>query len=372
MTQTETQAEENPHNSQSKTYAFSPLSLTRVLPFLPLSQSSVDYEVYRREQPELIDELLADSSTQVLVVSGSKIAVPRGMGAVAQAASVKLRAAMLPATYLEDFITRARETRPLCVVFLGSKSGKSYLSLSIPTASLTAAQQASSMNKTPGTMAGEPLPGTFLDGIVRKFDWVDLRDFAPRASALEAGLATSAVSVSTWQSYQRFCPQCGAPVVSTLAGWAQKCTNPEHNETLFPRIEPAVITAVVDSQDRILLQHNKAWKNPKLMSVSAGFVEAGENLEHAVKRETMEEVGIKLGDLAYEGSQPWPFQRSLMVAFKARALTTDIHVDGVEVATAAWFSRDDFTRGLAMGEFELPTKAAVARYQIQEWYGQEL
>jgi NAD+ diphosphatase len=348
-----------------------------------------------------VSTLLNNTATQLMLVSGGKVAVPRGQGALAQAASVKLRLAMIPATYMRDFIERARTmreaaattfsasekaaaraaraARPL-VVFLGTKQGnaaKSYLSLAIPTNALAATERAAAASAAtprpaPGTQAGEPLPGTLLSDIVNKFDWVDLRDFAPRASALEAGLATSAVSVSNWQSYQRFCPQCGAQVQPTNAGWAQRCTNLEHNEILFPRIEPAVITAVTDSQDRLLLQHNKAWKNPKLMSVSAGFVEAGENLEHAVKRETMEEVGIELGDLAYEGSQPWPFQRSLMVAFKARALTTEIQVDGVEVGAARWFSRDEFTIALANGEFELPTKAAVARYQIQEWYGQEL
>ena len=91
------------------------------------------------------------------------------------------------------------------------------------------------------------------------------------------------------------------------------------NRLLFPRIEPAVITAIVDSQDRLLLQHNSAWRNPLLYSVSAGFVEAGENLEHAARREAKEETGIDLGEVRYLGSQPWPFPASLMMAFKAQA-----------------------------------------------------
>ena len=332
-------------------YAFSPLSLTQVLPFLPLSQTGVDYEVSRREDPQLISELLSEASTQILLVRGGRVAVPRGLGDAIQSSAVKLRAALLPGTYLREPLA-AMGSRAL-VVFLGSRESRSYLSLALPS-------------------ADTPASDSLLAEMLRRFDWVDLRDFAPRASALEAGLATSAVTVSTWQQTQRFCPQCGARVEFTNAGWAQKCTNPDHGAILFPRIEPAVITAVVDRDDRLLLQHNIAWKNPKLLSVSAGFVEAGENLEHAVRRETMEEVGIRLGDMTYTGSQPWPFQRSLMVAFKARALSTDIHVDGVEVGSARWLDRDEFTFALANGEFELPTKAAVARYQIQEWYGQEL
>lgn len=353
-------------------HVLSPLALTQVLPFLPLSQSSVDYEVSRRDDPGLIEELLVSTKTKILLISGGTVAVPRGQGAVARRQSVTLRAAMLPAPYMRDFITVARQKKSACVVFLGSRDGTAYLSLSVPA---LPADSATAQPPAPivGASTLEQLPpDSFLARVRSRFDWVDLRDFAPHASALEAGLATSAVTVSGWHATQRFCPQCGAKVEPTHAGWAQLCTDPEHHAVLFPRIEPAVITSVVDRDDRLLLQHNYAWKHPKLVSVSAGFVEAGESLEHAVRRETMEEVGIQLGDVTYMGSQPWPFQRSLMVAFKARALTTDIHVDGVEVERAQWMSRDDFMRGLAADEFELPTKAAVARYQIQEWFGRDL
>lgn len=95
-------------------------------------------------------------------------------------------------------------------------------------------------------------------------------------------------------------------------------------------MEPAVITAIVDHEDRLLLQHNSAWRNTGLYSVSAGFVEAGENLEHACRREAKEEVGIDIGELKYLGSQPWPFPASLMMAFKGVANTTDVRVDGDE------------------------------------------
>ena len=166
---------------------------------------------------------------------------------------------------------------------------------------------------------------------------MDLRGFVPHASAREAGQATTAVALSLWHATQRHCPTCGAPVQTAMAGWAQRCTNPQDGQRLlFPRVEPAVIVAVVDSQDRLLLQHNRAWNDPTLYSVSAGFVEAGENLEHACRRETKEEVGIDLGEVRYLGSQPWPFPASLMVAFKAYALNTDIRTDGQETVDARW------------------------------------
>ena len=214
---------------------------------------------------------------------------------------------------------------------------------------------------------------TLLQQAVTRFDWVDLRGFAPHANAREAGQATSAITLSIWHSRQRFCPTCGAAVRPALAGWAQRCTNAaDGNRVLFPRVEPAVITAIVDGHDRLLLQHNAAWKDSRLYSVSAGFVEAGENLEHACRREAMEETGIKLGEVRYLGSQPWPFPASLMMAFKAHAVTTDVRVDGEETMTARWVTRDEYTAELIAGRMAAPGRATIARYMIEEWLGREL
>lgn len=214
---------------------------------------------------------------------------------------------------------------------------------------------------------------SLFEHAVDRFDWVDLRGFAPHASARQAGQATTAASLGLWHVNQRYCPTCGAPVVSAMSGWAQQCTNADDgNRLLFPRVEPAVITAIVDGNDRLLLQHNSAWKDPRLYSVSAGFVEAGENLEHACRREAKEEVGITLGEVRYLGSQPWPFPASLMVAFKAYAHSTDIHVDGSETTTARWMTRDEYTDALVTGSIVPPARAAIARYMIEEWYGRKL
>ena len=219
-------------------------------------------------------------------------------------------------------------------------------------------------------MAPKP---TLLQQAVTRFDWVDLRGFAPHSNAREAGQATSAITLSIWHSRQRFCPTCGAAVRPALAGWAQRCTNEaDGNRVLFPRVEPAVITAIVDGHDRLLLQHNEAWKDSRLYSVSAGFVEAGENLEHACRREAMEETGIKLGEVRYLGSQPWPFPASLMMAFKAHAITTDVRVDGEETMTARWVTRDEYTAELIAGRMAAPGRATIARYMIEEWLGREL
>lgn len=206
-----------------------------------------------------------------------------------------------------------------------------------------------------------------------RFDWVDLRGFAPHSNAREAGQATSAITLSIWHSRQRFCPTCGAAVRPALAGWAQRCTNEaDGNRVLFPRVEPAVITAIVDGHDRLLLQHNAAWKDSRLYSVSAGFVEAGENLEHACRREAMEETGIKLGRGAVPG-----FAAVAVPGFADDGVqgTCDHH-------RRACGRRGDHDR--AMGHtrrihgrahrrpYGGAGRATIARYMIEEWLGREL
>ena len=109
------------------------------------------------------------------------------------------------------------------------------------------------------------------------------------------------------------------------AGWTRVCTN-EGSEH-YPRTDPAVIMAVVDDDDRLLLGHGALWPAGR-MSTLAGFVEPGESLEAAVRREVDEEVGITIGEVLYRGSQPWPFPASIMLGFRAHATTTEIHVDG--------------------------------------------
>lgn len=410
---------------------FSPLALTQALPFLPLAQGDIDYQVDRRSEPGLIDELLQDANTKVILTRGGYIAVPRGQGDLVDYENVKMRLATLPGGYVSAELKRYPQAVAMFLGSYGGVRGESVIAVDISrvpepgsTASNTAAQASSessagcdmpsaqsSGGKTGaitgvlgtqdyGTVDGalsvpdsagqgaddafdesvdlqdskKPAPKpTLLQQAVTRFDWVDLRGFAPHANAREAGQATSAITLSIWHSHQRFCPTCGAPVETALAGWAQRCSNAaDRNRILFPRVEPAVITAIVDGQDRLLLQHNAAWKDERLYSVSAGFVEAGENLEHACRREALEETGIKLGEVRYLGSQPWPFPASLMMAFKAHAITTDVHVDGEETKIARWVTRDEYTAELISGRMAAPGRATIARYMIEEWLGREL
>lgn len=362
---------------------FSPLALTQTLPFLPLAQGDIDYQVDRRTDPNLFADLFADPATKVILVRDGLLAVPRGQGGFVDYEAAKMRLSTLPGAYMGVQLAAHPEA---VAMFLGSYGGaRSEHVVAIDITRIQGPRSPmladSAVNSADGAFddggSEEPLAHhsktDLLVQAVDRFDWVDLRGFTPHSSAREAGQATSAVSLSMWHNRQRFCPTCGAPVESVSGGWAQRCTSEaDGNRMLFPRIEPAVITAIVDSQDRLLLQHNAAWRNPKLYSVCAGFVEAGENLEHAVRREAKEETGIDLGEVRYLGSQPWPFPASLMMAFKAQALSTDVTPDGEETKIARFVTRDEYMNELITGKLEAPGKATIARYMIEEWYGREL
>jgi NAD+ diphosphatase len=125
---------------------------------------------------------------------------------------------------------------------------------------------------------------------------------------------------------------------------------------------------VTDADDRALLGHQPTWPESRF-STLAGFVEPGEPLEAAVRREVAEEVGIVVGDVTYAASQPWPFPSSLMLGFFADARTTEIGVDGVEIASARWFSRTELLAAAESGEVQLPGTLSISRWLIETWYG---
>ena len=185
----------------------------------------------------------------------------------------------------------------------------------------------------------------------------------------DAGLLTQAIALQNWHATHTHCPRCGALTRVAAAGHTRICVNDgsEH----FPRTDPAVIMLVHD-QTRILLARSAAWP-PRRVSILAGFVEAGESLEQAVAREVWEEVGVRVRDLRYLGSQPWPLPRSLMLGFFARADDgQEPRVDGEEIMSARWYTREELAAHTASGELLLPGRVSIARQLIERWYGDEL
>ena len=194
--------------------------------------------------------------------------------------------------------------------------------------------------------------------------WTGLRQFASQAAPEQATWATTAVAILEWHAREPRCPRCGGPTTVEQGSWSRRC--PRDASVRFPRVEPAVIVAVLDEDDRLLLAHNRAWPAGR-RSLLAGFVEAGESLEEAAHREIREECGIQIGALTYASSQAWPFPASLMVALWARARRQAIAVDGDEIAEASWFDRDSLRAALHGGEVLLPDRSSIARRVIEVW-----
>lgn len=196
--------------------------------------------------------------------------------------------------------------------------------------------------------------------------WRSLREAGAELDDTEAGVLTTAVALANWHVRHHFCPRCGAATVVEEGGWVRRCTvdGSQH----YPRTDAAIIVAVIDDDERILLARGPHWPEARL-SVLAGFVEAGESLEAAVRREVEEEVGLSVTDLVYRGNQPWPFPASLMVGYTARATSTQITLDPVEVVEAAWFTRGELSHAARSGEIGLPPRVSIARHLIEHWHG---
>ncbi len=191
-----------------------------------------------------------------------------------------------------------------------------------------------------------------------------LRELMPVLGDADRELVVAAVALVQWHRTSPHCGLCGALTLVTAGGMVRHC--PSCGRDRFPRSDPAIIVAVLDADDRLLLGHQAVWPAGR-MSVLAGFVSAGESLEQAVHREVGEETGLRLSAVRYVASQPWPFPRSLMLGFVARAVDTDIQVDGVEIESARWFTRDELTAAVDAGEVGLPSEASIAHRLVADW-----
>lgn len=199
------------------------------------------------------------------------------------------------------------------------------------------------------------------------FTVVDLRSIAMRGlvPAEELGLLAMAKSLLDWHNRHRFCANCGSPTQAAQAGFRRDCAacNAQH----FPRTDPVVIMLVTRG-DKCLLGRQPRFVE-KMYSCLAGFLEPGETIEDAVRREVFEEAGVRIGAVRYMASQPWPFPSSIMIGCQAEALTDEIAFDGEELEDARWFSKDDIRRMLegTHENYAAPTPIAIANHLIREW-----
>jgi NAD+ diphosphatase len=196
-----------------------------------------------------------------------------------------------------------------------------------------------------------------------------LRTLGDYLSQLEMGLAIHTQAIANWHHSHQFCARCGLPTISANGGSLRKCTSDgsEH----YPRTDGAVIVLVKDTKDRILLGRQKIWPERRF-SCFAGFVEPGESFEQTVLREVFEESGIRLRDITYLGSQPWPFPASIMISFSAIAINPEEAIpDGEEIEEVRWLTRSQMREAIANESLTLPPGMSVARKMIDFWHESE-
>jgi len=194
----------------------------------------------------------------------------------------------------------------------------------------------------------------------------------PRAAAAvldshDAAVLAHARSLVDWHATHTFCAACGDPTRTENAGTTRRC--PSCGVEHFPRTNPVVIT-VVTRDDRCLLGRQPGWPTG-MFSALAGFLEPGESLEEAVRREIMEEARIEVGDVHYHSSQPWPFPSSLMLGCIAEGLSEKIELDGDELADARWFPRELVRKAIESPDgstgFWVPPPMSIAHQLLRAW-----
>lgn len=182
----------------------------------------------------------------------------------------------------------------------------------------------------------------------------------------EAPLFAAALSLAWWHSRHLFCANCGASTEIERGGWSRRCT--ECSAQHFPRVDPVVIM-LAEHDGRLLLGRQPQYP-PGRYSALAGFLEPGESIEAAVARELHEEAGIRVTDVAYVASQPWPFPSSLMIGCYARAVGDELTIDRTELDDARWFTREEVAaalKGDPDAAFQPPPRFAIARTLLDHW-----
>lgn len=291
-----------------------------VLTDLPLSRGGLDRRADLRADPTLVPRLLADPATAVLRLRGDRAEV--------RAASSGPELVLTP--------PRPDDARHLSV-YLGEADGVPHVGV---------VDDAAATGEDPA--------------------WSTLRRVGADLPDLHAAAFATTLALANWHRTHGHCPRCGGPTAPDLAGWIRRC--PADGSEHYPRTDMAVIMAVTDAADRILLARGRGWTDTG-MSVLAGFVEPGETLAAAVAREVFEEVGVEVTDVAYLADQPWPFPSSLMLGFTARALGTELRVQDGEIEAARWFSRAELAGALADGTLTVSGRISISRRLVEHWYG---
>lgn len=306
---------------------------------LSYTGGTLDRASDRRKDPAWVADQLARPQARIVPVWRS-----RNLVAGIEAAPAAASAVLCRLTEAAELLAAAAE-----FVFLGLDEGAAVFA-----ADLSAHAEADAL-----ALTGE---GAF----------VDLRQAGPWLGQAEGALLAYARGLLQWHRSHRHCGRCGTATEICDGGHRRLC--PACSQQSFPRTDPAVIMLVaerpVSGPQRCLLGHHGRLP-PGAFSTLAGFVEPGESLEEAVAREVFEETGVTVGRVAYQASQPWPFPASIMLGFRAEAVTTAITLHDEELSEARWFTAAEVRKlgewGEAGAALKIPRRDSIARHLIETW-----
>jgi NAD+ diphosphatase len=298
-------------------------------PRLGYTESALDRATAMRSDQGALESLAADSSSAHYVIGGELIVLKRREG-------------VLDPRFAAPEVATLGVVRETVFLGLAAGAGRFGCGLDLPV----------------------------VEALKARSDLVvsDLRSIAVQGLVAAEHLPplAEAKALLTWHARHRFCAVCGAATVPVEGGWRRHC--PSCQSEHFPRTDPVVIMLAIDGA-RCLLGRQARFL-PGMWTCLAGFVEPGENIEEAVRREILEEAGIQIGRVVYFASQPWPFPMSLMIGCHAQATSTDIVVDLSELEGARWFERDAVAKMLLKqhpDELTTPPPVAIAHHIIRAW-----
>ena len=283
---------------------------------------------YRRKDPDWIARRMRDPASFFVAVWKSKILVTEGEAP----GPVLLKWQQLEGHAEEDF-----------AFFLGERNGNSYFAVDVD----------------------EKAPDAF--GASGRFR--DLRAVAPLLSREDGALLAYAKTLVYWHKRNYFCGACGSRNEMRDGGHCRTCVNPQCGVVHFPRTDPAIIV-MIRSGEKCLLARQSIWPE-HMYSVVAGFVEPGESAEGAVAREVFEEVGLRVKNIRYHSSQPWPFPCSLMLGFTADTEDEQITLGDKELEDARWFRRPELREAVENGVVKLSTPVSISYRLIEDWFDAE-
>ena len=301
------------------------MTITHVFAGNPLDRAD-----QRRRDSAWLDAACCDPHSRVLPLSNLNVLIDATAG---------VHLGWLPA----DRVARLGIDVP--PVFLGLRDGVAHFALDI-------------------SQLGDPVHELDLG---ESFSFRDARMVAMALDAADTGIVAQSRAQIDWHRRHRHCSVCGAPTAPERGGHVRKCgaCKAEH----FPRTDPVAIMLITDGERCLLGQSAGPLARTGMYSALAGFIDQGESIEEAVRREVREEAGVEVGDVRYHSSQPWPFPSSLMIGCHGTALTTAIEIDREEMTDVRWFERQDVRAALAGQHptLKLPGPLAIAHHLIQSW-----